>query len=424
MKTYSLRFVLAAFAALLLAGISGDLQAQQEPASDPRLNDSPLQLQLAPGQQLGGEEEAVQQRVQVGNLNIQAARTKAKSEPATLDRLAERLKVAAPVKHANLTVMLIEGPDQMDTSNVLTLEEALQKKGLMEVEETGNVNELVVRNLDPERTVFIMAGDIVKGGKQDRTLAVDLPLRKGADGGANAGAAGIAGVAAVAAGQRGAGAALGVPISAFCVEHGRWQARTGNSVANFDSSMNTIASKEQKIAVRSAKDQGKVWTSVANVQTKISGNVGKTVNADLSPTSLQLSLEDKDLKKQTGAYLDVFKPVVGKDDKAIGFVLVINGQINSAEIFASHDLFTRVWPKLAEASAIEAVSELKGKAKKDATEQEAMEFLAKAEDATATQEQIHESYWSVSAGSEDLLLFQTIDRAKDNLWLRRSILHK
>jgi|GEM_PF-615371 len=421
MKTYSLPSVLAALAALLIAGTSGDLPAQ-EPArqQEPVLNDAPLQLPQTAEPSVGqqGWQRAVEEPQLQRRLNQINQPPKVPPQPATLDRLAERLKVAAPVKQANLAVMLIEGPDQMDTSNVLTLEEALQKTGVIEVAETGNVNELVVRNLDPEHTVFIMAGDIVKGGKQDRTLAVDLPLRKGADVAAHAGG----GVAA--AGRQGAVASLGVPVSAFCVEHGRWQARTGNSVANFDSSMNTIASKEQKIAVRSAKNQGEVWNSVENVQRKISGNVGKTVNAALSPTSLQLSLEDKDLKKQTGAYLDVLKPLAGKNEKAIGFVLVINGQINSAEIFASHDLFTRVWPKLAEASAIEAVSELKGKAKRDATEQEAMEFLAKAEDATATQEQIHESYWSVSAGSENLLLFQTIDRAKDNLWLRRSILHK
>jgi hypothetical protein len=333
----------------------------------------------------------------------------AKSQPAKLDRIAEKLKVAEPVSHKNLAVFLIEGNDRLDTSDVLTLGEALKKKGTIVVKETGNVNELTVTNQDGKHTVFIMAGDIVKGGQQDRTLASDLPLRKGAG--------------AVKGGGAAKGAA--VPVGAFCVESGRWHARGGEAVAQFDSSANAVASKEQKIAVRSAKNQSEVWEKVAKAQTKISENIGKTVNAAASPTSLQLSLEDKDLKKQTNEYLDVLKPIVAKSDKALGYVLVINGQINSAEIFASHDLLSRTWSKLAESAAIEAVSELKEKpVEKPATVNDAMDFLAKAEDAEAKEEPIHGSYWSVAAESPGLLLFQTVDKDRDGLWLRRSIIKK
>ena len=56
--------------------------------------------------------------------------------------------------------------------------------------------------------VFVQAGDIVKGGQQDRVLSVDLllPPRSGA-----------------------------VSIAAFCVEHGRWTARGNEDVRQFSS---------------------------------------------------------------------------------------------------------------------------------------------------------------------------------------------
>ena len=46
-------------------------------------------------------------------------------------------------------------------------------EGLVKILETGDVEELVIRNLG-DREVFIQAGDIVKGGKQDRVLTVSM----------------------------------------------------------------------------------------------------------------------------------------------------------------------------------------------------------------------------------------------------------
>jgi hypothetical protein len=64
------------------------------------------------------------------------------------------------------------------------------------------VNELIVENLSDEE-VYIQSGDIVKGGRQDRTLGYDLivPKKSGK-----------------------------VKITSFCVEHGRWSARGREAV--------------------------------------------------------------------------------------------------------------------------------------------------------------------------------------------------
>lgn len=370
------------FFAVLLAMAGGSARAQEQ---------QPLQIQEQ--QQTEGVQQTRQQRA--GNI---PNKPRTDPMPATLDRIVEKLKVTDPKSHENLSIFLIEGDGRADTTNVLTLAEALERKGTVVVKETGNVNELTVENKDAKHTVFIMAGDIVKGGKQDRTLGTDLPLMT------------KSGV---------------VPISAFCVEQGRWRARGVENVAAFSSSANVVATKEGKVAVRKAKAQGEVWKSVETAQSKISSNIGRPVAAGESPTSLQLSLEDKTLKAKNAEYFKALLSLVAENKRAIGYVCVINGQLNGAEIFAGHDLFRRAWPKLLEAAATEAIAELKEKkAAEPVTVEKAAEFLATAEDTKATKENIHGSFWGVSGENESTLIFQTIDEANEGRWLRRSVIKK
>lgn len=319
-------------------------------------------------------------------------------KPTTLKKISDRLKVTAPAKHANLEVFLIEGDDLADTKNVLTLDEAMSASKSVMVKETSQVNELTVRNAQDGKEVFIMAGDIVKGGRQDRTLASDLPLT-------------------AAAGE--------VPVASFCVEQGRWAQRGKESAAQFSTSKNVIASKEGKLAVRKAASQGEVWQSVAAAQEKISRNIGKDVKPAASATSLQLTLEDKDLKSKVQAFLDALKPAVEAHPRSLGFVCAINGEINSAEIFAGHDLFRRVWPKLLEGLATEAISLTDGKkTAAPATKESAAQFITRAESAAATEKPLQGGLKHISAESDETVLFETVDEKKSGQWLRRNILKK
>lgn len=335
---------------------------------------------------------------QATRSSIQQAAAPAPGEPATLKRLAGKLQPSTPLTHANLEVYLLEGDDLADTTQVLTLDEAMSVKKGVVVKETRQVNELTVQNHQTDKQVFIMAGDIVKGGQQDRTLASDLPL-------------------APKSGE--------VAVGSFCVEQGRWSKRGNESVSDFNSSKNVVASKEGKIAVRKAANQGEVWKTVAEAQEKISRNIGKDVKPAASASSLQLTLEDKDLKARIGAFRDALLPAVEKSSRSMGVVFVINGQINSAEIFAGHDLFRRVWPKLLDGIAAEAISLADAsKAAKPAVGEDVMKFITKAEETPATQKPLQGSLKHVSAESDETYLFETADDKNDSKWLRRSILKK
>ena len=82
-------------------------------------------------------------------------------------------RISAPVSYKNLSVFLIHGKDEIKSKNILTLQEAMEKD-LFVVYETSDVNELMVENKSSQYEVFIQSGDIVKGGKQDRVLAITI----------------------------------------------------------------------------------------------------------------------------------------------------------------------------------------------------------------------------------------------------------
>ncbi|MFP6901451.1 MAG: DUF6569 family protein, partial [Opitutales bacterium] len=73
-----------------------------------------------------------------------------------------------PVTHENLSVFIISGKDILgEDVDYVTLSEAMEKKWVV-VHETGSVNQLTIENVTTSRTVVVLAGAVVKGGKQDR----------------------------------------------------------------------------------------------------------------------------------------------------------------------------------------------------------------------------------------------------------------
>src|SRR5687768_12905185 len=174
-------------------------------------------------------------------------------------------RISAPYSHKNLTIFLLHGKNETSKTNILTLQEAMQR-GVLRVYETSDVNELAVENVSKQFDVFIQSGDIVKGGKQDRVLAVSI-------------------IIAARSGR--------IKIEAFCVESGRWQKRGNEDAGQFSSSNDRIVSKELKLAANGARSQQEVWNKVAEAQKKLGDNLGGSVAAEESKTSLQLSLENE-----------------------------------------------------------------------------------------------------------------------------------
>src|SRR5262245_25080771 len=88
--------------------------------------------------------------------------------------LAEQgVRLSGPHTYENLAVYFVHGASAPGPVPI-TLQEAVAK-GSVQVIETSRVNELQIENTGGE-PVFVQAGDIVKGGKQDRVLTVSFVL--------------------------------------------------------------------------------------------------------------------------------------------------------------------------------------------------------------------------------------------------------
>lgn len=254
----------------------------------------------------------------------------------------EGYRLSGPFVHENLTIYFVHGKTA-DGPVPLTLEEALQT-GTVRVRETSNVNELEIENLAAEE-VFVQAGDIVKGGKQDRVLSVSLTLP---------------------------GHSGRVSIASFCVEQGRWTARGNENAQQFSSSPSAVPSRKVKLAIHApsptadprldsvAARQGEVWRSVANTQRLLSNMLGAPVAAPQSRTSLQLSLENEKLAEVRAAYVKALADTGNNENDILGFVFAVNGKVNSADVYPSNGLFRKMWQKLLTASATEAIGEKDG----------------------------------------------------------------
>jgi hypothetical protein len=270
--------------------------------------------------------------------------------------------VSGPFTHQNLAVYLLHGKELLPGKKFLTLQEALERKQIL-VHETGTVGQLAVESVSADAEVFIQAGDIVKGGRQDRVLAYDLivPAKSGK-----------------------------VPLAAFCVEAGRWQKRGGEDERNFSRSAGQLPGKALRLAVSSARQQGQVWDKVKEQQDKLSRKLSKNVADPQSPSSLQLTLEDKDLQARVSAYVaKLEKSIAGKPDVA-GFALAVNGRVESAEVYGSYALFRKMWPKLRRAAAVDAFAEQqKGRRYEAAELDEIQAFLAEGSKGKRTETEVN-----------------------------------
>ncbi len=314
-------------------------------------------------------------------------------------------RISGPYTHENLTIFLVHGKSA-EGPVPLTLDEALGK-GAVKVNETGSVGELEIENAGSEE-VFVHAGDIVKGGQQDRVVTSSLMLK------AKSGR---------------------VPLAVFCVERGRWSARGDENVQQFASASEMLPTREAKLAMRSPvttaaasspargeasaarppenelepalpanrirteeqrqvlsqeagpNAQSEVWRSVANIQASLAGNLGAKVASEKSETSLQLALENEKLEAARKDYVAALEPVALKESDVVGYAFAINGRLNSADIYASNALFRKLWPRLLKASVTEAIGAEKSLPKAlDPTAAKVEEFLNDAADGKVSEQ--------------------------------------
>ncbi len=236
--------------------------------------------------------------------------------------------LSGPYTEANLSFYLVHGRETIAGKQFLTLAEALAKKVII-VHETKSQNQLLVENVSADVEVFIQAGDILKGGQQDRVMGYDVVV--------------------------GAKSKWTVPV--FCVEKGRWQQRGSENVLRFEASTQLVFGKSLQLAINSSKNQNFVWQGVIDVQKKLEIKLGQSVQSKQSPTSLQLTLEAPALLTRVERYLKALTRAIDGQKDVVGCIICINGKIEGAELYGSYELFRKMWPRLLRAAAVGAIAE-------------------------------------------------------------------
>jgi hypothetical protein len=336
-------------------------------------------------------------RTVISSTIIAAALLAGFTSPAAIGTLG------GPTTHRNLEIFLIHGDTQLESRRYATLSEALER-GLVQVRETGNVQELTIENQSKSITVFLNAGDIVKGGRQDRTVRDDLILPP-------------------LSGR--------VPLVTFCVEHGRWTQRGRENASEFSANTKALSSRKEKLAARYDNNQSYVWSGVAEQQQRLNENLSRLTGKSIdvrspdSASSLQLALESKDLDSVKKGYLDKMAHLLDGKTDVIGFLYVINGEINSAEVYNNKNLFRALWPKLIDAAVTEAVTECNSdRAYPPVPPSQLKAFFETAVSGPMTQRQIWKSTRVRSFTTSTTVLFETQDLDADAVWIHKSFIQK
>lgn len=186
---------------------------------------------------------------------------------------------------------------------------------------SGSVNQLMIRNLTQD-TIFIMGGELVQGGKQDRVVGENFLLPPGKD---------------------------YVPLPVFCVEHGRWNYKDSEN-SGFKKYNSFTANSVRGKAVQNS-DQSAVWSQVSEV--------AKANHSDTSTGSFNAVYNNEKFMNEFNEYKKFIQQELGSLDGCIGFVGVSNNRIVGCDIFATSDLFKQQSENLLSAYITEAITENK-----------------------------------------------------------------
>lgn len=215
-------------------------------------------------------------------------------------------------------------------ANIKTLTEAMSTKGfrITEVKQFGREQAnwysgltLVNKSTD---TVFVMSGDVVTGGNQDRVNEEDLMALPGTI----------------------------RNIDVFCVEKGRSSYynpdadESERKLAAFRGYYN-VASPRVRKAVYGG-DQHEVWGAVAQVT---------TANGANSNTSTYAALEtENESKTRRDGYIHFFTDKFTTLENVVGVVAVCDGKVIGTEVFGHPQLFERRVKALIHSYAVEAAT--------------------------------------------------------------------
>jgi len=257
------------------------------------------------------------------------------------------VQVAPPIQNRAVE------PQQIGQQQERAQQQAIQQ---LQGEIEGEVNQLVIENKG-EKAILVLAGTIVKGGKQDRQIAQDFIIPPGQT----------------------------MPVAAFCIEHGRWTgSREGAQTNGHFQAQGVLANKEVRDKAQFKNSQQEVWDNVstANLANSKSPKTG-TLLATVEETDKDALARRERIKKAVG---DKLNELSQSADAPVGLAYAVDGKIREIRSFAHPKILGQYRETLLNTIAIEgdqaqrkAIVQKKDVFKQAASHQQCVELVANAE---------------------------------------------
>jgi len=227
--------------------------------------------------------------------------------------LEDGIVVDQPVVYRHLALYPVVRTTSVNIGDYITLDMA-QAGNCVVIKERSNasVPTVLIKNTG-KRPIYIMAGEIIIGGKQDRMVSFDIIIPAGKE----------------------------IEVEVRCVEHGRWHGAS----AQF-SPGGAVGSKKVRTALQ-FKTQHDVWDEVEKMceEHDIASSSG-TYGALLS---------SGDIDDKSKPFLDAMNKGLQRENM-VGLIMALNGEIVCVDMFMNPDFFARVKEKLLKAYVLDAIS--------------------------------------------------------------------
>ena len=218
--------------------------------------------------------------------------------------LVRRIDIGEPYSYRGLTAYPLVLRNRGTVTGVVTLDEALSRGDLsIREKDSGQVPFVQVCN-EGRRQAFLMAGEILVGGRQNRVIRDDVLL---------------------------SARSAFIDIAVYCGEQDRWQG--AGTTFKSGSTMTTPGLREMAAA---AAPQDHIWREID----------GKLRQAEVrsGTRSYQAYFEDRDVKDRLDDCVRQFRTC--RTRRTVGLVVVCGHRILGGDLFADADLCARLWDKI------------------------------------------------------------------------------
>ncbi|MDQ3101740.1 MAG: hypothetical protein M3R08_10170 [Bacteroidota bacterium] len=205
-----------------------------------------------------------------------------------------------------------------DVGRSVPMNKALQDGRLQVKEQNGgaSVNTLQVINTSKD-TIYLMQGEVVVGGQQDRMLAQDLLVPPGKT----------------------------MDIGAFCVEQGRW---SENGTGQGFERTAGVVSQDLRRAAAVDKEQSEVWE-------KVRTNLDRA-GARSNTGSYMGMVNNTEHAAQRAAYRNKLLALPAAHKGMVGVIAVSGNKVIGCDVFANENMFNAAYPQLIDAYITEALN--------------------------------------------------------------------